>query len=112
MTKQSLINENNMSVALAANIIGDTWSLQIIKELIENKKLRFSEIQDLVANICPRTLSQRLEKLKSQGIISKNIVDARPIYCEYTLTNLGEKTSPIIQAMAAFNHSLKKEITR
>lgn len=110
MTKKYLMNQTNTSVALAANIVGDTWSLQIIKELIENKKLRFSEIQDLVVNICPRTLSQRLEKLKSQGIISKNIIDGRPIYCEYVLTNLGEKTLPIIKAMTTFNDYLKKEI--
>lgn len=86
------------SITAGLKIIGDKWSGLIIRELMTGPR-RFTELEQGL-HIGPRTLSQRLDALESQGIIVKKQFAEAPPRVEYSLTRKGEDLLPILQSMA------------
>lgn len=85
-----------ISASLA--IIGDKWSGLIIRELTSGPK-RFSVLQTALKGISPRTLSQRLDWLEEQEVLSKKTFQEAPPRVEYALAPKGEDLIPILQSM-------------
>lgn len=88
-----------MTVAL--KVIGDKWSGLLIRELTAGPR-RFGELQEALAGISPRTLSQRLDLLEAEAIVTKKSYAEAPPRVEYTLTPKGEDLIPILQSMIAW----------
>ncbi|HEV7454760.1 MAG TPA: helix-turn-helix domain-containing protein [Candidatus Saccharimonadales bacterium] len=82
----------------ALKVIGDKWTGFIVRELMAGPK-RFSEFEQGLG-IGPRTLSQRLDTLEVQRIITKKHFAEAPPRVEYSLTTKGEDLLPILQSMA------------
>ena len=85
-------------VKSATKILGDKWTPQILRFFVNEKTVRFCQIQDLVDGINPRTLSARLESLEQEGIITKSPTTSQS-RCEYSLTEKGEDLIPILHDM-------------
>ena|SRR5665213_356750 len=86
-------------ISVAMEIIGNKWTALILRDLTGGPK-RFSELEKSVGNINPRTLSQRLDDLEEQGIITKKSFSEVPPRIEYTLTTKGHDLLPVLQQMA------------
>jgi len=85
-------------ISKAMEILANKWSPLIIKELLDGPK-KFCELQTLVNNINPRTLTQKLIHLEREGIIIKDRLSKnspRKIYC---LTKKGQDLQQIIVQM-------------
>ena len=89
-------------VKAATSILGDKWTPQILRFFVNEKTVRFCQIQDLVEGINPRTLSARLDSLETSGIITKNPTTSES-RCEYTLTDKGEALIPILKDMESWS---------
>lgn len=87
-------------VAFAAKILGDNWTILIIRNLCDGC-LRFGELQQMVG-VNPRTLSARLDFLEEAGIITRKMYTEIPVKVEYSLTDKGKDLIPILQKMAAW----------
>lgn len=88
-------------IASAMQIIGNKWTALILRDLATGPK-RFSELQESVAGINPRTLSQRLDDLERHAIITKQSYAEVPPRIEYTLTAKGEDLVPVLRQMATW----------
>jgi DNA-binding HxlR family transcriptional regulator len=88
-------------IASAMRIIGNKWTALILRDLFSGPK-RFCELETSVGNINPRTLSQRLDDLEENGIISRKSFAEVPPRTEYQLTAKGEDLLPVLQQMAAW----------
>lgn len=88
-------------IASAMQIIGNKWTALILRDLAAGPK-RFSELEKSVGNINPRTLSQRLDDLEEQHIITKQSFAEIPPRIEYTLTPKGYDLIPVLRQMAAW----------
>lgn len=88
-------------IASALAIIGDKWTALIIRELVTGPKC-YSELELTLANISPRTLSARLEKLLINKVITKNLYCQHPPRHNYALTDKGEELEKILHAMASW----------
>jgi DNA-binding HxlR family transcriptional regulator len=86
-------------IASAMEIIGNKWTALILRDLFAGPK-RFCELEKSVGHINPRTLSQRLDDLEFQGIISRKSFAEMPPRIEYTLTDKGIDLLPILKQMA------------
>src|ERR1700733_11064644 len=86
-------------IASAMEIIGNKWTALILRDLFSGPK-RFCELEKSVGNINPRTLSQRLDDLELNGIITKKSFAEVPPRTEYTLTAKGNDLLPILKQMA------------
>ena len=89
------------SIQQALQIIGDKWSGLMIYQLTLGAK-RFTELEQRLG-IGPRTLSQRLDNLEAQHIVSKHVYAEAPPRVEYTLTARGSDLLPILQSMAEWS---------
>lgn len=88
-------------IARTASLIGDTWTLLIVRDLMTGSK-RFGELEDSLGQISPKTLSKRLKALEQAAIINRTAYAEIPPRVEYTLTAKGEALHDIIEAMRAF----------
>lgn len=88
-------------IAAAMKIIGNKWTALILRDLFSGPK-RFCELESSVGHINPRTLSQRLDDLEENGIISKESFAEVPPRTQYSLTKKGEDLLPILQQMATW----------
>lgn len=96
MTKK--IEKKPGCVAFAAQILGDTWTILIIRNLCDGC-MRFSQLQQIVG-VNPRTLSARLDFLETAEIVTRKAYPVVPVKVEYTLTDKGKDLIPILQKMA------------
>lgn len=85
------------SVAAALELVGDRWSLLVIRELVFGNS-RFS---DLVRNIgAPRDrLAARLKTLVEAGIVERRQYSESPPRWDYHLTPAGWALRPVLQAL-------------
>jgi DNA-binding HxlR family transcriptional regulator len=85
------------SIAGALEVVGDRWSLLVVRELYYNVR-RFN---DLVANTgAPRDiLTARLRKLEEQGVLTRRQYFERPPRFEYVLTDAGRALAPVLGAL-------------
>ena len=85
-------------VACSLDIIGDKWSLLVVRDLLRGKK-RYGEFADSSEGIPTNILADRLKRLVQQGVIETRRYSKHPPRDEYSLTAKGEDLRPILRAM-------------
>ena len=109
MSENNTLNdETDCPIANTARLVGDTWTLLIVRDLLEGCK-RFGELQQSLGNISPKTLSQRLKMLESADLIKRQAYAEIPPRVEYSLTDKGLALSDIIKAMFEFGEKYLSE---
>ena len=71
------------------DIISKKWALLIINTLGNHEKLRFNQIMETLQGISPKTLSDTLKNLQTEGLIKRESFAEIPPRVEYSLTNDG-----------------------
>lgn len=83
-------------IASALDIIGDKWSLLIIRDMVLGQKKTFKEISNSEEAIAPSILSARLKLLEYYGVLSKRKLPENLKENIYLLTEKGIALIPII----------------
>ena len=81
-------------VSKAAEILGEKWTLLIIRELLLGAT-RFNQIQRAMSKISPTILNKRLDTLAKHGLIVHKRIPEQRGY-EYQLTEAGRELYPIV----------------
>ncbi|UCH90677.1 MAG: helix-turn-helix transcriptional regulator [Nitrospirota bacterium] len=81
-------------VSKATEILGEKWTLLIIRELLLGAT-RFNQIQRGMSKISPTILNKRLNTLRKQGLIVQKRIPEQRGY-EYQLTEAGRELYPIV----------------
>jgi DNA-binding HxlR family transcriptional regulator len=85
------------SVANALEVVGERWSLLILREVFLGVR-RFDEMQaDL--GIARNVLQKRLTRLIDQGVLERRLYQERPPRFEYRLTQKGLDLWPTLVAL-------------
>jgi DNA-binding HxlR family transcriptional regulator len=85
------------SIAGTLEIIGDRWSILILRDAFRGVR-RFEEIQQDLG-IARNVLTDRLAKLVANGVLEKRQYQDRPPRFEYRLTAKGIDLSPALVAL-------------
>ena len=88
-------------VARTASIVSGKWTLLIIRDLTYGTK-RFSELERSLTGISPKTLSERLSALESEGIVQRKTYAEVPPKVEYSLTEKGQALLVLIEDMCSY----------
>ena len=87
-------------VAKSAEIIGDPWSILIVRELLLGST-RFNLLQKGLPRISPTVLNTRLKELEEGGVIVKRRLNGQRGH-DYRLTPAGRELSSVIDALAVW----------
>ena len=84
-------------VAHALGIVGDKWSLLIVRDLLR-KPQRFTDLLAYLDNITPKLLMLRLRKLEEAGVVKREQrQDKREAW--YTLTEAGQELRAVVEGL-------------
>jgi len=86
-------------VGRTLDIIGDRWTILILRDLILDGPRRFHDLQNSLSRISPNTLSARLKTLEQHGIIERRFYADHPPRAEYVLTAKGSELRPVLRAL-------------
>jgi DNA-binding HxlR family transcriptional regulator len=92
----------NCPVARALDIIGERWSVLILRDLFLQGPRKFQDFERSLSGISPNTLSARLKRLEEGGIIKRRFYAEHPPRAEYLLTPKGRELSPAMKALRAW----------
>lgn len=77
----------NCSIARALEIVGERWTLLIIRDVFLGIR-RFDELQESLG-VARNILTDRLNRLVGEGVLERIPYSERPTRCEYQLTAKG-----------------------
>jgi DNA-binding HxlR family transcriptional regulator len=86
-------------VARALDVVGEKWSLLILRDLFRKGPLRFQDLEAGLGGVAPSTLSARLKALESKGVITTRLYESHPPRYEYLLTDKGRALGPVLKAL-------------
>jgi DNA-binding HxlR family transcriptional regulator len=89
-------------VARALDVVGERWSLLILRDLNRRGPLRFQALAQGLPGLAPNTLSARLKLLEAQGVIATRLYEQHPPRYEYALTEKGKALVPVLKALYAW----------
>ncbi len=86
-------------MARTMDLIGERWTVLVLRDLFKHGAVRFQDLQDSLAGIAPNTLSARLKELEENGLVERQSYSDHPPRLEYQLTPKGKSLGPVIKAM-------------
>src|SRR3984957_2567713 len=97
MKTASTFARSPCAVANSLDILGDKWSLLVVRDLLHGKRT-YGELALSPEHIPTNILADRLERLKSAGIIIRTPYQQRPVRYAYTLTQKGSALGEVLLA--------------
>ncbi|MTC71263.1 winged helix-turn-helix transcriptional regulator [Providencia sp. wls1914] len=97
MSSNTVMEGSPCPVARSVNLIGDRWSLLIVRDAFDGLR-RFGDFQRSLG-VARNILSDRLRKLLDANILELKDASDGTAYQEYVLTEAGESLFPIVVAL-------------
>lgn len=89
-------------VALALDVVGERWTLLIVRNLLVGPQ-RFGELLEDLPGLTTNLLAQRLKQLREDGLLTREGDDAR---APYALTERGRELEPVVFSLGAWGERL------
>jgi DNA-binding HxlR family transcriptional regulator len=88
-------------VAKSLEVVGDRWTLLLIRDLLPGPR-RFQDLQQSLAGIPPNILSGRLKLMEEHALVARKFYSEHPPRAEYALTEKGRELGVVVGALAAW----------
>ena len=86
-------------VARTLDLIGERWTLLILRDLLLHGPRRFQDFQESLGGVAPNTLSARLKDLEACGLVVRRSYSEHPPRLEYRLSEKGKTLGPVLRAL-------------
>jgi len=86
------------SIAKALDVVGDRWTLLIVRELMIRGGCRYTDLKDGLPGIATNLLSDRLRDLESAGLIYREEAPPPIATTLFHLTETGAELEPVLDA--------------
>ena len=97
MPRRTIIDTSHCPVAKSADVIGDRWTMLILREMFFGRS-RFDDFQ-LNTGATPQMLADRLRQLTDHEVIAREPYQHRPLRYQYALTDKGKDLFSVLYAM-------------
>ena len=88
------------SIAKALDVIGDRWTILIIRELLIRGACRYTDLKNGLPGIATNLLSDRIRELESAGLIRREDAPPPVAATVFQLTETGGQLQPVVDAIA------------
>ena len=90
------------SVAKALDVIGDRWTLLVIRELLPQGPCRYTDLKNGLPGIATNLLSDRLRELEAAGLVRREEAAPPVATTLFRLTEAGAGLEPVLDALGAW----------
>lgn len=87
------------SIARALDVVGDQWTLLIVRDLLIGGALCFGEVQRGLPGIATNLLTQRLRDLETNGVVAREPAPGIPGTPTYRLTERGRALDGVLREL-------------
>ncbi|MQA04146.1 MAG: transcriptional regulator [Streptosporangiales bacterium] len=84
------------------DVVGDRWSLLIVRDLLFGGQLRYGELAASEEGIPTNVLAARLRRLVDAGIVAREQYSERPPRHAYRLTERRRALGPVLDALGTW----------
>jgi DNA-binding HxlR family transcriptional regulator/putative sterol carrier protein len=91
--------EQFCGLAKALDVVGDRWTLLIVRELLLRGPSRYTDLQHGLPGIATNLLADRLRGLETSGVVAREEPTPPVATALFTLTEWGEQLRPIVQGL-------------
>ena len=87
------------AVAKALDVIGDRWTLLIVRELLQGGPSRYTDLRNGLPGIATNLLSERLRDLEAAGLVKREDAPPPVATALFSLTPRGEALGPVLHEL-------------
>jgi len=98
-----LPRRSSCPIAAALDLVGDKWSLLLIRDIGLFGRHRNKDFQSAAEGIPSNVLADRLRRLATHGLLEKRLYQAHPPRYEYHLTPQGAALLPVVRELAKWS---------
>ncbi len=116
MKKKAVVNDTSVcqvriqAISDTMSVLSGKWKFHIVGTLIEGNKLGFMDLLREVNGIGTKMLSKELQDLEMNQLVSRTVMNTKPITVEYALTEYGKTLSPLIDELAKWGVGYRQSI--
>jgi DNA-binding HxlR family transcriptional regulator len=97
--------KENCGIAFTLSMIGGRWKINILSFLLNEQKLRYSELRNRLVGVSERMLIAKLKELEKDNLVNRIVHQQVPPKVEYELTELGHSLKEILVLMDGWGES-------
>src|ERR1700751_2304890 len=97
------------AVAKALDVVGDRWTLLIVRELLLAGPCRYTDLRNGLPGIATNLLADRLRELEDAGIVRGELAPPPVAPTLYALTERGGALEPIVLELGRWGSPLMAE---
>lgn len=97
------------SITTGLDVLGDRWSLLIVRDLIAHGTRTYSEFRESPEHVSTNILADRLRLLTSLGIIERTDPDGVARNNAYRLTPSGAALRPVLEEIGKWSQAYLKQ---
>jgi DNA-binding HxlR family transcriptional regulator len=97
------------SVARALDVVGDRWTLLVVRELLARGAVRYTDLRSGLPGIATNLLADRLRELEAAGLIEREEAPPPVATTLFRLTERGAALEPVISALGRWGFPLMRE---
>lgn len=101
-------DEQHCPIARALDVLGDRWTLLILRELTISDQ-RYTDLAAHLPGIAPTLLSQRLRTMTEEGLITVKELPPPAARSVYSVTPRGRGSITVLRALTRFGMPLLEE---
>lgn len=87
------------ALARAAEIVGERWTLLIVRELLMGPR-RFTDLRERLDGVSASVLTQRLQAMEEASLVARGYLQPPAASMVYELTDAGRALEPAVTALA------------
>lgn len=116
MKKKAVVNNTAVcqirmqAISDTMSILSGKWKFHILGTLIEGNTLGFMDLMREVNGIGTKMLSKELQDLEMNHLVSRTVMNTKPITVEYAITEYGKTLSPLIDELAKWGIEYRQSI--
>jgi DNA-binding HxlR family transcriptional regulator len=96
-------------LAAALDVVGDRWTLLIVRELLIRQPCRYTDLAYGLPGIATNLLADRLRQLEEHGIVARETAPPPIATTVFTLTRRGEELRTVVEALGQWGRPLLAE---
>jgi DNA-binding HxlR family transcriptional regulator len=91
-------------------LLSGKWKFHIVGTLLQSNRMRFMDLLREVDGIGTKMLSKELQDLEMNHLITREVINTKPVTVEYEITEFGKTLAPIIDEVAKWGINYRKSL--